>query len=152
MDLKKVKKRQRKALRNGKNTGRFNKQLTNQEKKARIIHHLENFGLEILEAAKEHYKVDGRGYANISLTNHPNKPFKTGKLYYVTEKGNKEIESRMPFLTENDIRISEGISIYKPTSEAVVCVWYDMMCFVTTLTKTYAEFDAAFENESLTIH
>ncbi len=148
----KVNNRNNRTLRNGKNTGRSNNQLTNQEKKARIIHHLKNFGLEIFDFAKECYKVDGRGFVNISLTNHPNNPYKTGKLYYITEKDNKEIESRMPFLTENDIRISEGISTYEPTREAVVCVWYDMKNFVTTIKYTYAEFDAAFENKSLTIH
>lgn len=148
----KVKNRQRKALRNGKNNGRGNNQLTNQEMKACMTHHLKNYAAEILEAVKKCYEVEGRGYVNISLTNHPYNPYKTGKLYYVTEEDNKIHQLGMPFLTENDISISERISNYEPAREAVVCIWYDTNCFVTTLTDTYAEFESAFENRTLTIH
>lgn len=148
----KVKNRQKKALRNGKNNGRGNNRVTSEVMKKRIFSLLENHGREILEAATDFYKVCGRGCVNVSLTNHPDNPYKTGKLYYVTEKDNKEIESCMPYKTVNDIRISEGITTYEPTVQAVVCVWYDMMTYVTTITATFPVLDMVAENISLTIH
>lgn len=149
----KVKNRQKKALRNGNNNGRGNKRVTSEAiMKKRIFSLLENHGREILEAATDFYEVRGRGFVNVSLTNHPDVPYKTGKLYYVTEEDNKVIESCMPYKTENDVRISEGITTYEPTVQAVVCVWYDMMTYVTTITATFPVLDMVAENMSLTIH
>lgn len=148
----KVKNRQKKALRNGKKNGGFNNQVTKEQMMKRIISFLENHEADILKAARDFYEGGGRGCVNVSLTNYPNHPYKTGRFYYVTEKQNKEIQSRIPFPTENDIRISEDISTYEPTIQAVVCVWYGTMYYVTKLTDTYAAFGAAWKDEFLTVH
>ncbi len=113
---------------------------------------LENHSRDIVEAARDFYKVNGRGFVNISLTNHPQNPYKTGRLYYVTEEDNNEMLSRLSVKTEQDILISEAISTYEPTTQAVVCFWYDTMCYVATLTDKYAVLGAAMKHKSLTVH
>lgn len=148
----KVKNRKNRTLRNGKNKRRVNNLVTSEMIKKRIFSLLENRGADILEAAKEFYKIDGRGCVNISLTNHPNNPFKTGQIYYVTEEGNKELLLQLSVKTEDDIRISEMISAYEPTMEAVVYVWYDTMYYLTKLSAIYSLLGGAWDNKSLTVH
>lgn len=150
MKIIKGKNRQREALRNGKNYGRVINQVTSEKMKVHIKYLLEYHGVDILEAAKDFYKLEGRGCVNISLIDHPDCPLKTGLLQYITEDSARS-QSKLTFESVLGVQVSEGISTYEPTTQAVVCFWYGANIYTMKLTGRFV-ISTAMKRRSLTIH
>lgn len=146
----KVKNRQRKALRNGKNNSRFNNRVTTEQIMVSISRFLEANTLAVLKAAKHFYEVAGSGCVNISLIDHPDCPFQAERLHYVTEENNNEM--LLSSNTDWNIQLSEEIAAYEPTTQAVVCFWYGRRHYTTILTDSYAAMGAVWNNRSLMVH
>lgn len=148
----KVKNRQKKALRNGKNKGGFNNQVTKEQMMMRVNQLLKNRAAEIWKSARDLYEVNGRGFVQIFLTDQRNSPHQNAQLSYVTEEKYKKILRQEPSAAADYNPMTEAIATYEPTRQAVVCIWYGGQFHVTKLTGNYGVSSIAARNKSLTIH
>jgi hypothetical protein len=138
-------------LRNGKNKVRLNNQVPSEEVIESILSFIDKHSAAILNAGLIKYKVGGRGCFNISFAEHPDIPFPTGNPYYVTEKCFKEMQSEEFVRKVFDEAISEQISAYDPTRQAVICVWYGTLHIVVTL-GGYSGLGIMTNQKSLMVH
>lgn len=102
----------------------------------RIHRMFRTHGPDMVRESREMYSKHGRGYFNICLKG--NEAFKTGEVRYCTESHNKELEAKLPFLTEHDVRLARYIREYQPANEVVVVVWDGRFYYVDKITDTLA--------------